>query len=305
MGNFNAKPCHHTEVHNSHYQTQPQPQPQPHLSLKINDNYRTYNDVSSALQKVGVEKVNLIVGVDFTKSNLWQGKRSFNNRSLHALLEGNQQNQYQHVISMIGQTLAPLDADGLIPVFGFGDLSTEDFSVFPFNSDHSPCKGFNDVLERYQTIAKSVTLSGPTSFAPIIEASINIVQNDGSYHILLIIADGMVDNIKETTDAIIKASYYPLSIVMIGVGDGPWETMETFDDNIPDRLFDNFQFVNYNKIMGAENNNPFRFALHSLMEIPEQYDYIKKNNLIHSNKNTYTIYPNPQYTTDPSAPPPY
>jgi hypothetical protein len=119
-------------------------------------------------------------------------------------------------------------------------------------------------------------MSGPTSFSPIIRKAIELVKITKQYHILLIICDGGVTNKKETANAIVEASKWPLSIVCIGVGRGPWDIMEEFDDELPERDFDNFQFVHFNRVINSENAE-VKFALDALMEIPEQFDYIKNH----------------------------
>ncbi|KAK9266676.1 hypothetical protein L1049_001047 [Liquidambar formosana] len=260
----------------------------------IPDNFTTVDQVTAALRESGLESSNLIIGIDFTKSNEWTGKVSFNNRSLHAL--GSTPNPYERAISIIGKTLAPFDEDNLIPCFGFGDATTHDQEVFGFHNDNSPCHGFEEVLACYKNIVPNLQLSGPTSYGPVVDAAIDIVERSGGqYHVLVIIADGQVTRSintdsgelspqeERTIGSIVNASSYPLSIILVGVGDGPWEDMKSFDDKIPAREFDNFQFVNFTDIM-AKDSTPSEkeaaFALAALMEIPIQYKATIEYNLL-------------------------
>lgn len=259
--------------------------PSKHHKL-FKDRFETYEQLEQALRKAGLESSNLIIGVDFTKSNTWNGGMPFYpNANLHSLSP--YPNLYQQVIKIIGSTLEHFDDDKLIPAYGFGDASTTNKSVFPFLRDaqtgmECPCYTFAQVSELYNIIINDISLgkiqmSGPTSFAPLIYKAIEIVRRENSYHILLIVCDGAIDNPKETIDAIVKASKYPLSIICIGVGKADFTTMEKFDDDIPDRDFDNFQFVNFYKTMKNCENQEVEFAKNALMEIPDQYEFIMKH----------------------------
>ncbi|KAK1363210.1 RING-type E3 ubiquitin transferase [Heracleum sosnowskyi] len=265
---------------------------------RIDDNFSSLEQVTEALAHAGLESSNLIVGIDFTKSNEWTGARSFNRKSLHHI--GDNPNPYEEAISIIGKTLASFDEDNLIPCFGFGDASTHDQEVFSFYPDEKFCEGFEEVLTRYRELVPQLRLAGPTSFAPVIEMAITIVeQSRGQYHVLLIIADGQVTRSvdtergqlspqeRKTVEAIVKASEYPLSIIVVGVGDGPWDMMREFDDNIPARAFDNFQFVNFTEIMSKNLNRSRKeaeFALAALMEIPSQYKATLELNILNAQR---------------------
>nr|POE86228.1 e3 ubiquitin-protein ligase rglg1 [Quercus suber] len=168
--------------------------------------------------------------------------------------------------------------------------------LFSFYPEERFCDGFEEVLARYRELVPVLRLAGPTSFALVIEMAITIVeQSGGQYHVLLTIADGQVTRSvdtergdlspqeKKTIDAIVKASEYPLSIVLVGVGDGPWDMMREFDDNIPARAFDNFQFVNFTEIMSKNmdrSSKEAEFALAALMEIPSQYKATLELNIL-------------------------
>jgi E3 ubiquitin-protein ligase RGLG len=264
----------------------------------IYDRFTTLPEIQHQLRLNGLESCDLIIGIDYTKSNLETGRNSFGGRSLHTI--STVQNPYQYTIDIICRTLESFDDDHLIPVFGFGDLNSRNETVFPLKNTNSfYCYGLPDVLTQYQLITPTLTLSGPTTFSPLIKTAVNIVKQTGRYHILLIITDGAVSNPDFDAETIIEASNYGLSIVCIGVGDGPFDTMHTFDDKLHSRKFDNFQFVELNKL--NRENIDIAFAVSALQEIPDQYKYIKDNGLLKSyprtNTNEYIkLLPNQQST---------
>ncbi len=179
-----------------------------------------------------------------------------------------------------------MDDDQYVPVYGFGDHLTADKKVFAFHSYHQPLVGKQSVLQQYREILPRIQLAGTTSFAPMIYEAVDLVKQSGKYHVLLIIADGAVTEMQKTIDAVMYASNFPLSIVIVGVGDGPWDQMKELDDSIPSRKWDNVQFVNFIDVMTNSHNAEhakITFALQALMEIPDQYKIIKKLGLI-SNK---------------------
>lgn len=70
---------------------------------------------------------------------------------------------------------------------------------------------------------------------------------------------------------------------MIGVGDGPWDQMEEFDDELPQRKFDNFQFVPFFKTMSkakSPDKQEVVFAKLALEEVPAQYKAMRKLKLL-------------------------
>lgn len=52
--------------------------------------------------------------------------------------------------------------------------------------------------------------------------------------------------------------------------------MQEFDDLLPQREFDNFQFVDFASAVTNVRNPQASFALASLMEIPDQFFAIRK-----------------------------
>jgi E3 ubiquitin-protein ligase RGLG len=249
------------------------------------------NQVIKEIKEAGVEGSNLIIVVDFTESNFDQGKITNGGQNLHQL-HINKLNQYQLVISALASTLVKFDEDGQIPMYGFGDMRTKNHSVFPMHDENiGYVLGVEGALAAYcSTVGLFergiLKMSGPTSLVPVIDKAIDIVREECGYHILIVIGDGMVIDEEESENAIVRASNYSLSIIFIGVGDGPWDKMEHFDSCLPKRDFDNFKFVRFSKyidMLRGKLDSEFLdedFSADALGEIADQYKAIRSLRLL-------------------------
>eukprot|EP01080_Neovahlkampfia_damariscottae_P009874 gene9874-2196_t len=180
-------------------------------------------------------QIDLIIAIDFTISNGFPDL----NTSLHYIdPKGKTQNEYIEAIEKVGRILEAYDHDKKIPCYGFGGVYKDKPNhCFPLNKneDSPECDGIDGVLETYKKAINIFPLSAPTNFQDIIAKGIEYSKKEiSSYHILLIITDGEISDLKKTKSQIIKACEYPLSIVIVGVGNANFLSMEELDaDDIP------------------------------------------------------------------------
>jgi len=292
----------------------------------IGDVYQNPEQVTQAIRDAGMYESQLIFAVDFSKSNIAAGTITNEGMSLHRINKKakglKDRNPYEQCFSYIAETMSVFDEDQLFPVYGFADAHCGDRTVFSFLPNDKPIHGLEATCKRYKEVCQCTTLGGPTSLAPIIRQAIKKIREAAAYakpqfHVLLICMDGQVSQMckLETEFAIQEASHYPMSIVAVGVGDGPWDSMEKYDDRpsgiCKNRCFDNFQFVNFNEVF---NNYPYikrkeAFVLHCLQQVPKQYKACRMLGYLSNNwemprkfKQPHAVLNPPDYQTmtDPS-----
>ena len=220
----------------------------------------------------------LTIGIDFTGSN---GDVSSYN-SLH-YIKNNELNAYEKAIKACGDIIAYYNYEQLFPVYGFGARLTEFAQVshcFPLTGTDNPnIHTIDGVLQEYRKQIPHMMFLGPTKFSPLLKKfNDRVIKEQANdkflYHILMILTDGQIDDIKYTINELVKASFQPVSVIIIGIGSGPFGNMNVLDaDTNP--FYDSngkkvarhlVQFVQFSKLQ----NNGMVLAEHILEEIPKQ-----------------------------------
>ncbi|KAG5189453.1 Copine-domain-containing protein [Tribonema minus] len=161
--------------------------------------------------------------------------------SLHYRDPSGKLNEYARAISDIGSVIEFYDADKAFPVMGFGGKPHHSQPVqhcFAVNGNEAQpeAMGVQGILQMYYDSLRTVELFGPTLFAPIIGQAAGVASSlqtdDPSHHkysVLLILTDGQICDMQNTVDAIVGASHLPLSIIIVGVGNADFKSMEVLD----------------------------------------------------------------------------
>jgi hypothetical protein len=172
-------------------------------------------------------------------------------------------------------TMLKQDKDARIPMWCFGSQeawASQDtpgircWGEVKFDGNPQP------LVDLYHEGISQETLDGPTSFIPIIRQAIVDYQQHKKYQIIFIITDGCVHRRDDHKKALIEASNYPISFVVVGIGPGPFGKMEEFDD-MKGRRVDNFQFAAFSDICSEEQLDLVkkRFFYQVFMECPKQF----------------------------------
>lgn len=227
----------------------------------------------------GGMQISLVVGIDYTASN-------GTNTSKHSLhyFDQTTRSPYEIAIENCGNILAYYDYDQLFPVYGFGarlnhpDFKPETYHCFPINFSNDPkIYTVPNIIQAYRGSFACAALSGGTCFAPLIAEclrNISAEHNPSIYYILMILTDGAIGDMDQTVNQLVFGSGFPLSIIIVGIGNADFSAMEVLDaDDSPlvddkgnKACRDFVQFVPFNKFAG----NGERLAQCVLEEVPRQ-----------------------------------
>ena len=166
--------------------------------------------------------IDFCVAVDFTSSNGDPRKEG----SLH-FQSPDLLNDYEETITAIGEALDVFSKTKDYSVWGFGaKFGGEVRHVFQCGAT-STVQGVEGILTAYKSVfATDLIMSGPTDFRSVIHASavqahkyhLSATESSLQYTVLLVITDGVMENLQETQQKLASYSEVPLSVVFVGVG---------------------------------------------------------------------------------------
>jgi len=103
---------------------------------------------------------------------------------------------------------------------------------FPLNDTSSYVIGHQGIISAYKQAIKTYELNGPSFFSQFLNEFLSQIVSSNNlmiYHVILILTDGEIHDMQETKNAIVELSKYPVSIIIVGLGNESFAGMEVLD----------------------------------------------------------------------------
>lgn len=175
----------------------------------------------------------LVIAIDFTASN----GNIDEELSLHNI-DDLRENQYLDAIDTLGTLITQYNNDKQVTVFGFGaKWKNRDLPFcFPLTGEkgHYTIKGIKSVQDTYVNAVSNLKFGGPTCLAHVIEKAANLSERENMsqykqvYTVLLVITDGVINDLDRTIRRVVSVSHLPLTILIVGIGPADFSLMEQF-----------------------------------------------------------------------------
>ena len=196
--------------------------------------------------------------------------------------------------------LAPYNEDEFFYIYGYGfqfkDNSKEVKNMFPISQEFDrPSVPKKNIKSAYYKFLDNIKFNNAKTNLDLIIKELNEkIKEDiddyevREYNVLLLFANNDITNEKEFYNEIILSSDLPISVVVIGLGKGPFTKLENAENNFM-KLTDsdgnkakrkNFKFISFNK----QGKNYQKTVKNSLIDIPDQMiEYLILKNINPSN----------------------
>ena len=182
--------------------------------------------------------------------------------------------------------LWPYNDDEFFYIFGYGfellNGNIEEENLYPINrTPESPSTQKNNIMAAYSNFLKHINFSKIKSNLNLIIKKFNEkikeevdLYDINEYNILLLFVNNDIYNNEEFANEIILSSELPISVVIIGLGKGPFKQLENSqknfmnlkDSNKKRAKRKNFKFVSFNKL----DKNYLKTVKNALIGIPDQ-----------------------------------
>lgn len=147
------------------------------------------------------------------------------------------------------------------------------------------------MLSTYQSAIRHTTLMGPTYFAKTFQRFIEIIEterfkSDKLYFIFVILTDGCIHDMTETCKLVVKMSYMPVSLIIVGIGNESFEEMQILDADTKvlqaeDGRYAARDIVQFVKLNEMRELAKVEVAEHMLSEVPHHFsDYMVLCNIL-------------------------